>query len=80
MELILDRNLSNKRIYPAIDIEQSGTRKEELLLPDKVLKRIWILRKMMSELNDPQEALEFVKNKMEATKDNEQFLELMSSD
>lgn len=80
MELILDRNLSNKRIYPAIDIEQSGTRKEELLVPDKVLKRIWILRKMMSELNDPQEALEFVKNKMEATKDNEQFLELMSSD
>jgi len=80
MELILDRNLSNKRIYPAIDIEQSGTRKEELLLSDKVLTRIWILRKMMSELNDPQEALEFVKNKMEATKDNEQFLELMSSD
>jgi len=80
MELLLDRNLSNKRIYPAIDIEQSGTRKEELLLSDKVLKRIWILRKMMSELNDPQEALEFVKNKMEATKDNEQFLELMSSD
>ena len=80
MELILDRSLSNKRIYPAIDIEQSGTRKEELLLPDKVLNRIWILRKMMSELNDPQEALEFVKNKMEATKDNEQFLELMSSD
>jgi len=80
MELILDRNLSNKRIYPAIDIEQSGTRKEELLLSDKVLNRIWILRKMMSELNDPPEALEFVKNKMEATKDNEQFLELMSSD
>jgi transcription termination factor Rho len=80
MELILDRNLSNKRIYPSIDIEQSGTRKEELLLPDKVLNRIWILRKMMSELNEPQEALEFVKSKMEATKDNEQFLELMSSD
>lgn len=80
MELILDRNLSNKRIYPAIDIEQSGTRKEELLLSDKVLNRVWILRKMMSELNEPQEALEFVKSKMEATKDNEQFLELMSSD
>lgn len=80
MELILDRNLSNKRIYPAINVEQSGTRKEELLLPDKVLKRVWILRKMMSGLNDTQAAMELVKNKMEATKDNEQFLELMSSD
>ncbi len=80
MELILDRNLSNRRIYPAINIEQSGTRKEELLLPEKILNRIWILRKMMSELNDPQAALELVKSKMEATKDNEQFLELMSSD
>jgi len=80
MELILDRTLSNKRIYPAIDIEQSGTRKEELLLPEKELNRVWILRKMMSELNDPQAALELVKSKMQATKDNEQFLELMSSD
>jgi transcription termination factor Rho len=80
MELILDRNLSNKRIYPAIDIEQSGTRKEELLIPEKVLNRVWILRKMMSELNDPQRALEFIKSKMEATKDNEQFLELMKSE
>ncbi len=80
MELILDRNLSNKRIYPAIDVEQSGTRKEELLIPAKVLNRVWILRKMMSNLNDAQKALEFVKSKMEATKDNEQFLELMSSD
>ena len=80
MELILDRNLSNKRIYPAIDVEQSGTRKEELLIPAKVLNRVWILRKMMSNLNDSQKALEFVKSKMEATKDNEQFLELMSSD
>ena len=80
MELILDRNLSNKRIYPAIDVEQSGTRKEELLISSKVLNRVWILRKMMSDLNDPQKALEFVKGKMEATKDNEQFLELMSSD
>ena len=80
MELILDRNLSNKRIYPAIDVEQSGTRKEELLIPPKALNRVWILRKMMSNLNDPQKALEFVKSKMEATKDNEQFLELMSSD
>jgi len=80
MELILDRSLSNKRIFPAIDIEQSGTRKEELLLEEKVLNRVWILRKMLAERNDPQGALELIKSKMEATKDNEQFLELMSSD
>jgi len=80
MELILDRGLANKRIFPAIDIEQSGTRKEELLLDEKELNRVWILRKMMSDLNDPQAAMEFIKGKMEATKDNRQFLELMSSD
>jgi transcription termination factor Rho len=80
MELILDRNLSNKRIYPAIDVEPSGTRKEELLLDEKVLNRVRILRKMLGELNDSQAALEFIRNKMVATRDNEQFLELMSSD
>jgi transcription termination factor Rho len=80
MQLILDRTLANKRIFPAIDVEQSATRKEELLLGDKELNRVWILRKMMSELNDPQAAMEFIKGKMEATKDNDQFLELMSSD
>ncbi|MBN1858677.1 transcription termination factor Rho [Candidatus Bipolaricaulota bacterium] len=80
MELILDRNLSNKRVYPAIDIEPSGTRKEELLLSEKVLNRVRILRKMLGDLNDSQAALEFIRNKMVATRDNEQFLELMSSD
>jgi len=80
MQLVLDRMLSNKRLFPAIDIEQSATRKEELLLGEKELNRVWILRKMISELNDPLAAMEFVKNKMEATKDNDQFLELMSSD
>ncbi len=80
MELILDRNLSNKRVYPAIDIEPSGTRKEELLLDEKVLNRVRILRKMLGDLNDSQAALEFIRNKMVATRDNEQFLELMSSD
>ncbi len=80
MELVLDRNLSNKRVYPAIDIEPSGTRKEELLLDEKVLNRVRILRKMLGELNDSQAALEFIRNKMVATRDNEQFLELMSSD
>jgi transcription termination factor Rho len=80
MELVLDRGLSNKRIFPAIDLEQSGTRKEELLLGDKELNRVWILRKMIGQLNDTQAAMEFIKVKLEATKDNDQFLELMSSD
>jgi len=80
MQLLLDRNLSNKRIFPAIDIEQSATRKENLLLGEKELNRVWILRKMMANLNDPMAAMEFVKGKMEATKDNEQFLELMKGD
>jgi transcription termination factor Rho len=80
MQLILDRTMANKRVFPAIDVEQSATRKEELLLGEKELNRVWILRKMMSDLNDPLAAMEFIKGKIEATKDNEQFLELMSSD
>ncbi|HDS29178.1 MAG TPA: transcription termination factor Rho, partial [Candidatus Acetothermia bacterium] len=80
MQLVLDRNLSNKRVFPAIDIEQSATRKEDLLLGEKELNRVWILRKMMGNLNDPQAAMEFIKSKMEATRDNEQFLELMKGD
>ncbi len=80
MELVLNRDLQNRRIFPAIDIEQSGTRKEELLLGEKELKRVWILRKMISELNDLQAAMEFIKVKMEGTRDNDQFLELMKGD
>jgi len=80
MELVLDRGLYNKRIFPAIDLEQSSTRKEELLLPEHVLNKVWILRKMISEMNDKQEALEFIKSKMEATENNEQFLELMRNE
>ncbi len=80
MELILDRTMQNKRVFPAIDIEQSGTRKEELLLGEKELNRMWILRKMMGDLNDPLAAMEFIKTKLEATKDNNQFLELMKGD
>ncbi|MCX6098587.1 MAG: transcription termination factor Rho [Candidatus Bipolaricaulota bacterium] len=80
MELVLNRDLQNRRIFPAIDIEQSGTRKEELLLGEKELKRVWILRKMIGELHDLQAAMEFIKVKMEGTRDNEQFLELMKGD
>ncbi len=77
MELVLDRQLANRRIYPAINMEQTGTRKEELLLDQTKLNKLRILRKMISEMNDNQEALEFIKKKIEATEDNDQFLELM---
>jgi len=77
MELVLDRQLANRRIYPAINIEQTGTRKEELLLDQSKINKLRILRKMISEMNDNQEALEFIKKKIEATEDNDQFLELM---
>lgn len=79
MELILDRKLANRRIYPAIDLEQTGTRKEERLLDEEENNKLWILRKMIGEMQDNEEALEFIKKKMEATKDNHQFLELMSN-
>jgi transcription termination factor Rho len=77
MELVLDRKLADKRIFPAIDLNRSGTRKEELLLPPDVLSRIWILRKFMNELN-PLEAMEFLINKINETKTNKKFLELMN--
>ena len=73
MELQLDRKLSNKRIYPAIDILSSGTRKEDLLLDRDELQRIWILRKMMSDMNS-NEAMDFLLKNMHGTKSNEEFL------
>ena len=76
-ELVLDRKLSDKRIFPAIDINRSGTRKEELLLPADVLQRVWILRKFLNELN-PVEAMEFLISKMADTKTNKKFLESMN--
>jgi transcription termination factor Rho len=78
MELQLDRRLADKRIFPAIDIKKSGTRKEELLLPDDVLNRVWILRKLLSSLN-PVDSLEFLLEKMQGTKDNKEFLDSMNS-
>jgi transcription termination factor Rho len=80
MELVLNRDLSNRRIFPAIDLVQSGTRKEELLLGSDVLRRVWILRKLISEMEDPGAALTFIKQKMEQTRTNQQFLELMNSE
>ena len=77
MEVHLDRRLVDKRIFPAIDINRSGTRKEELLLGRDVTKRVWILRKLLAQLN-PVEAMEFLVDKVEGTKSNEEFLEAMN--
>ena len=73
MELVLDRRLSNRRVYPAIDILGSGTRREDLLLDGKDLNRIWVLRKFMSDMN-PIEAMEFLQERMRSTRDNAEFL------
>jgi len=73
MELQLDRKLSNKRIYPAIDIVSSSTRREDLLLEKDVLQRIWILRNHLADMN-PLEAMEFLKERMKFTSTNEEFL------
>ncbi len=77
MEIHLDRRLMDKRIFPAVDINRSGTRKEELLLPREVLNRVWILRKLLSQLNTV-EAMEFLMDKMQGTKNNQEFLESMN--
>lgn len=78
MELVLDRKLSDKRIFPAIDMNKSGTRKEELLLDPMVLNRVWILRKLLSSLN-PVDSMQFLLEKMEGTKNNKEFIDLMNS-
>lgn len=73
MELQLDRKLSNKRVYPAIDVPASGTRREDLLMKEEELQRVWILRKFMSDMNS-NEAMEFLLQKMKGTRNNEEFL------
>ena len=78
MEIHLDRRLSDKRLFPAIDIKKSGTRKEELLLDEETLNRVWILRKLLSSLN-PSDSMEFLLEKMSRTKDNKSFLNSMNS-
>ncbi|EMR01406.1 transcription termination factor Rho [Cesiribacter andamanensis] len=77
MELQLDRKLSNRRIYPAIDVPASGTRREDLLMDKETLQRVWILRKFMSDMNS-QEAMEFLLERMRGTRDNEEFLVSMN--
>jgi transcription termination factor Rho len=78
MELVLDRRLTDRRIFPSIDINRSGTRKEELLLSREELARVWILRKLLNEMN-PIEAMEFLLDKMSETKNNREFLRNMNS-
>ncbi len=77
MEIHLDRRLMDKRMFPALDINRSGTRKEELLMPREILNRVWILRKLLSQLNTV-EAMEFLLDKMHGTKNNQEFLESMN--
>ncbi|MCB2188490.1 MAG: transcription termination factor Rho, partial [Deltaproteobacteria bacterium] len=77
MEIHLDRKLSDKRVFPAIDINRSGTRKEELLLNEAELNRVWILRKLLSPLTAV-DTMEFLLEKLQATKSNAEFLESMS--
>ncbi len=76
MELQLDRKLSNKRIFPAVDIMASSTRRDDLLLPSDILNRMWILRRFLSDRNSI-EAMEFIKDRMERTLDNEELLRTM---
>lgn len=78
MELQLDRKISNRRIYPAIDITASGTRREDLLVGKDVLQRIWLIRKFIADMN-PVEAMEFLKSHMENTISNEEFLISMNN-
>jgi transcription termination factor Rho len=77
-EIILERKLVDKRVFPAIDIQRSGTRKEELLIPKEDLSRIWVLRKVLNPLS-PVEAMELLIDKLSKTKGNSEFLANMSA-
>jgi transcription termination factor Rho len=77
-EVVLDRALSDKRIFPAINVNRSGTRKEEMLMEPEDLNRVWILRKFLSDLS-PDEAMELLLDKMRGTKTNKEFLKVMNS-
>lgn len=78
MELALDRKLANRRIYPSIDVLNSGTRREDLLMDKEEMQRVWILRKLMSDMNS-QESMEFLLQRMKGTRDNAEFLISMNS-
>jgi transcription termination factor Rho len=76
MELQLDRKLSNKRIFPAVDVMASSTRRDDLLLTKETLNRMWIMRRFLSDRTSV-EAMEFVKERMERTRNNQEFLDTM---
>jgi len=76
MELQLDRRLSNRRIYPAIDILASGTRREDLLMDENALNRVWLLRNVMADMN-PIEAMKYLMKNMRGTRNNDEFLASM---
>jgi transcription termination factor Rho len=78
MELLLNRDLSDRRIFPAIDVNRTGTRREELLIKEDDLTKIWILRKILSDFS-PVDAMEFLLDKMRGTKTNKDFLTNMNS-
>jgi transcription termination factor Rho len=78
MEAYLDRRLADKRVFPALDLQRSGTRKEELLLSPEVLNKVWLLRKVLSPMNTV-EAMEFLLDKMSGTKSNKEFFNMMNS-
>ena len=73
MELQLDRNISNRRIYPAVDLVKSSTRRDDLLLDEKTVQRMWVMRKYLADMN-PIEAMEFISEKIKFSKDNQEFL------
>jgi transcription termination factor Rho len=73
MELQLDRKIANKRIFPAIDLTSSSTRRDDLLLDQQTLQRMWIMRKYLSDMN-PVEAMDFINDRFKKTKNNEEFL------
>ncbi len=78
MELVLDREMADRRVYPAIDLILSGTRREEEMLSKPELKRVWVMRKILADM-EPIEAMEFLLDKMRGTQDNDEFLETMNS-
>jgi len=77
MEIILDRRIADRRVFPAFDLIRSGTRKEELLTPKDQLNRVWILRRLLQEMN-PIDAIEFIIDKMRKTQTNEEFFASMN--
>jgi len=77
MELQLDRRIANRRIFPAIDLISSSTRRDDLLLDESAIQRMWIMRKYLADMN-PVEAMEFMEQRMKQTRNNEEFLMTMN--